>query len=167
MDLIKIGAFLKELRQEHQYTQEQLGDILGVTNKTISRWENGNYMPPVEMLMLLSEHYHISINELLSGERLSAGTYMQKAEQNICDALRSGAFSLKERISFFRKKWLKEHLLLIFVIAALVVTTTICGILVHPLFYIAALIVAFAGYLFIYNRMMAYVEAHAYDGSGS
>ena len=48
MDQIKIGKFIAALRKEKCLTQEQLGENLGVTNKTISRWENGNYMPDVE-----------------------------------------------------------------------------------------------------------------------
>ena len=55
MDQIKIGKFIAALRKEKCLTQEQLGEKLGVTNKTISRWENGNYMPDVEMLSLLSK----------------------------------------------------------------------------------------------------------------
>jgi transcriptional regulator with XRE-family HTH domain len=48
MDTKKVGSFLKSLRKEKELTQEQLGEKLGVTNKTVSRWETGNYMPPVE-----------------------------------------------------------------------------------------------------------------------
>ena len=60
MDTIKIGNFLAELRKEQNLTQEALGEKLGVTNKTVSRWENGNYLPPVEILQELSvERYTI------------------------------------------------------------------------------------------------------------
>ena len=48
MDQIKIGKFIAALRKEKGLTQEKLGEKLGVTNKTVSRWENGNYMPDVE-----------------------------------------------------------------------------------------------------------------------
>ena len=54
MDMVKIGGFLKTLRQEQGLTQAQLGETLGVTGKTVSRWETGTYLPPVEMLLLLS-----------------------------------------------------------------------------------------------------------------
>ncbi len=47
MDTVKIGKFLSQLRRERELTQEQLAEKLGTSNKTISRWENGNYMPPV------------------------------------------------------------------------------------------------------------------------
>ena len=71
MDMIKIGEFLAKLRKEQGWTQEQLGEKLGVTNKTVSRWEKGNYLPPVEMLQMMSEVYGLTINEILSGERLT------------------------------------------------------------------------------------------------
>ena len=58
----KIGSFLAELRKEKNLTQDELGEQIGVTNKTISRWENGNYLPPVEMLLILSKLYDVGIN---------------------------------------------------------------------------------------------------------
>ena len=75
MDQIKMGKFIAALRKEKGLTQEKLGEKLGVTNKTVSRWENGNYMPDVEMLSLLSEEFGVSINELISGERLASVPY--------------------------------------------------------------------------------------------
>jgi len=87
MDTQKIGNFLKELRKQNNMTQEQLGEKIGVTGKTVSRWETGTYLPPVECLKLLSEFYDISINELLAGERLSEDSYSQAAEENISAAL--------------------------------------------------------------------------------
>lgn len=87
MDTQKIGRFLKELRKENDMTQEQLGEKIGVTNKTVSRWETGNYMPPIECLKLLSDMYQISINELLAGERLEQKKYKEAAEENITVAL--------------------------------------------------------------------------------
>ena len=62
MDMVKMGSFLAELRKERNLTQAELGEKLGVTNKTISRWETGNYMPSVEMLEELSTMYGMTIN---------------------------------------------------------------------------------------------------------
>lgn len=87
MDTQKIGKFLKELRKENNMTQEQLGERIGVTNKTVSRWETGNYLPPVECLNLLSDIYQISINEILAGERVAQKDFMEVAEENISEAL--------------------------------------------------------------------------------
>ena len=64
MDMQKIGKFLAELRKSKNLTQDELGEKIGVTNKTVSRWENGNYLPPVEILQMLSKTYGVSINEL-------------------------------------------------------------------------------------------------------
>ena len=70
MDVQKIGGFLKELRKQNNMTQEQLGERIGVTNKTVSRWETGKYMPPIGHLKLLSDLYQISINEILTGKEI-------------------------------------------------------------------------------------------------
>ncbi len=83
MDLIKIGRFISELRRENKITQEELGEKIGVTNKTISRWENGNYLPSVEMLQRLSNELSVSINELLCGERLNDNSFRQRADDVI------------------------------------------------------------------------------------
>lgn len=68
-------------------TQEQLGEKLGVTNKTVSRWETGNYLPPIESLKLLSDFYEISINEILAGKRLDEREYKETSEENLSAAL--------------------------------------------------------------------------------
>lgn len=69
MDQKKIGAFLKELRKEKQLTQEQLAEILGVTNRSISRWENGVNMPDFDLVIEIANYYDVSIEEILDGER--------------------------------------------------------------------------------------------------
>ena len=93
MDAVKMGKFLKELRKEKGLTQEQLGEKIGVTNKTVSRWENGNYIPPVECLAMLSDIYGISINEILSGQKLTAEEFSDAAEDNV-----KGALELSEQL---------------------------------------------------------------------
>lgn len=89
MDLVRIGGFLRQLRKEHGLTQEQLGEKVGATNKTISRWETGVYMPPVECLAMLSELYGVSINEIVAGKRVETEGFADVAEDNITDALKS------------------------------------------------------------------------------
>lgn len=88
MDTKKIGKFLRDLRQEQNLTQEELGEKLGATNKTVSRWETGAYMPPVDILLAMSKLYGVSVNEILSGERLTNADYQPKAEENIVAALK-------------------------------------------------------------------------------
>ncbi|MCI8435387.1 MAG: helix-turn-helix transcriptional regulator, partial [Clostridia bacterium] len=87
MDMQKIGSFLAALRKERNLTQDELGAQIGVTNKTISRWETGSYLPPVEMLQTLGDTFGVSINEILNGERISDGNYKDISEQNLKSAL--------------------------------------------------------------------------------
>lgn len=96
MDVQKIGAFLAELRKERNLTQDELGMQIGVTNKTISRWENGNYLPPVEMLQILSNTFDVSINEILNGERISNNDYKDISEQNLKSALINSDLVIKK-----------------------------------------------------------------------
>ena len=110
MDLIRIGSFLAELRREKGLTQQALGERLGVTNKTVSRWETGCYLPDVEMLSLLSREFGVSINELVAGERLIAEDFKKAADENLVTALDHSTFTLKEKQAFFKKKWRKEHI---------------------------------------------------------
>ena len=62
MDLVQIGKFIAELRKEQSLTQEQLGEKLGVTNKTVSRWENGNYLPPADILLAMSQMFGVRLD---------------------------------------------------------------------------------------------------------
>lgn len=164
MDQIKIGKFIATLRKEKDLTQEQLGEKLGVTNKTISRWENGNYMPDIEMLSLLSKEFDVSINELISGERLLLDDFKKAADKNLVTALNNSTFTLKEKIAFFKKKWLREHIATI--ILCIVVWIGIMSWIAlnnsYALLGAIGSILALLFYVVLYNRMMAYVENHAY-----
>ena len=82
MDTLKIGKFIASKRKEKNMTQEDLANILGVTNKTVSRWENGNYMPDLSLLKPLSEALGVSLNELLSGKEIKED-YKDFADKNI------------------------------------------------------------------------------------
>ena len=97
MDTIKIGNFLKQLRKENGLTQEQLGEKIGVTNKTISRWETGTYLPPVECLAMLSDIYKISINELVAAQRLQKDEFENAADDNLSNALKLSESSFKKK----------------------------------------------------------------------
>ena len=69
MDQIKIGAFLKSLRKEKEISQEELAEKFGVSSRSVSRWENGNTMPDISILVELADYYDVDIRELLNGER--------------------------------------------------------------------------------------------------
>ena len=163
MDTIKIGNFLAELRKEQNLTQEALGEKLGVTNKTVSRWENGNYLPPVEMLQELSKLYAVSINEILCGERLKQDEYQAKAEETIAGILSGSTFSFKERSDFWKQKWQKDHLVTNVALAAILLVMLVAGILLtKPLVAGLVPILAVVIYMIRRNDMMIYVENNLY-----
>lgn len=98
MEVKKIGEFIAYNRKNKGLTQEQLGEKLGVSNKTISRWENGNYMPDLSLLKPLSEELGITLNELLSGEKIENEKLIEQAE-----------ISLINTIDYSKQKIEKEH----------------------------------------------------------
>ena len=120
MDVQKIGAFLAELRKERNLTQDELGMQIGVTNKTISRWENGNYLPPVEMLQILSNKFDVSINEILNGERISNNDYKDISEQNLKSALINSDLFIKKHRKIIN--WVIAILVAILYIIIIIVT---------------------------------------------
>lgn len=166
MDQVKIGKFIAQCRNEKNLTQEALGGKLGVTNKTVSRWENGHYLPDIEMMQLLCKEFGISINELISGERIESSDYKEKAEENLIAALGNSSFTLKEKIAFFKKKWLKEHIfdIIISVIAwaAVIVALKLRNVEGSLIGTVSALLGLFF-YVVRYNQMMIYVEDRAYN----
>lgn len=83
MDSKKIGTFIAVNRKKKGLTQEQLGEKLGVSNKTVSRWENGNYMPDLALLDPLRKELGISLNELLAGEKIETEKVIEYSEQNL------------------------------------------------------------------------------------
>ena len=143
MDTKKIGIFLKDLRNEKGMTQEQLGEKLGVSNKTISRWETGKYMPPIDCLNMLSDIYNISINEILGGERASGDEFTKIAEENITVTLKG----LEKNYQTFKK--------IMMCILALTTVLTIIIIILLPIntvrdFIVMVLVIAVA---FIANTL--------------
>ena len=164
MNPVKLGKFIAELRRKNGLTQEALGEKLGVTNKTISRWENGNYMPDIEMLQLLAREFKVSVNELLSGERLLDEDFKQKADENVIALSKASAFSFEERKAYFKKKWRKEHILF-FVILGLILAMFVIlpFVLKKPYFVGLAPLIAVIEYGYQNNKMMIYVENNLYN----
>ena len=119
MDLMKTGKFIADLRKEKGLTQEQLGEKIGVTNKTVSRWETGVYLPPADVMLVLGELFSVSVNEILSGKRLTDDEYKEAAEENLTQVIKASSFSLKDKIEFFKKKWLKDFKLILHIMEIL------------------------------------------------
>ena len=96
MDQIKIGAFLKELRREKGITQEQLADELGVSGRTISRWETGSNMPDISLLVEIAEFFDVSIPEIIKGERKSED--MREEVKEVAETMSDYANAEKARL---------------------------------------------------------------------
>ena len=96
MDQEKIGVFISTLRKEQGMTQQQLADAIGVSNKTISKWECGKGMPELALIVPLCHILQISINEFLSGEHLLENGYTEKAEVNMMNLLQETENSKKK-----------------------------------------------------------------------
>ena len=149
---IRTGKLIASLRKEKGYTQEELGRRLGVSNKTVSRWENGNYMPDIETLRLLSKEFSVSIEELLDGERLSAKK----------PAKTSNPFTTKERADFWRRNWKRENRSWFIFWGIIVFAVAVLGFLANLLLFAADFFLAVILYLYFYNKMCIYVDNNAY-----
>ena len=93
MDQIKIGRFIANCRKEKNMTQRQLADILEISDKTISKWECGKGLPEVQFMIPLCDLLGINVNELLSGEKLSADEYQKKAEENMVTLVKENEYA--------------------------------------------------------------------------
>ena len=98
MDQVKIGQFIKAIRKEKDLTQREVAEKLSISEKTVSKWETGNGLPEVGLMLPLCELLGISVNELLSGERLDEKRYFEKAEQNIMSLMEEKAEAKKKLI---------------------------------------------------------------------
>ena len=96
MDQIKIGKFIADERKTKKYTQRELADKLGISDKTISKWERGNGFPEVSLLLPLCNELNITVNELLSGERLQEVDYKKKAEENMVNLVKEAQENKKK-----------------------------------------------------------------------
>ena len=83
MDQIKIGKFIAECRKKNNLTQMQLAEKLNITDRAISKWENGKGMPDSSIMLDLCNELKISVNELLSGEVIKMEDYRKQAEENL------------------------------------------------------------------------------------
>lgn len=113
----KFGNFLCELRIEKGLTQGELGEMLGVSDAAISKWENGEAMPRLAKLQQLADVFDVSVNELATGERNSAGNYI--------DELRSQGRAELNKNKDNRTKKLKLKLYIVFAISIVFIFTIV------------------------------------------
>lgn len=85
MNQEKIGKFIAVCRKEKGLTQLQLAEKLNITNRAVSKWETGKSCPDVSLMLELCNILGITVNELLSGERILMEDYQKKAEENLVE----------------------------------------------------------------------------------
>ncbi len=85
MDQAKVGKFISQCRKEKGMTQAQLAERFGVSNVAVSKWENGKSLPDASIMVELCDLLGITVNELLSGEKIKVEDYKEKAEKNLVD----------------------------------------------------------------------------------
>lgn len=99
MDQEKIGKFILELRKDKKMTQQELADKIGVTDRAISKWENGRGMPDISLMKPLCEILDITLNELISGEKIDKKEYQKKSDENILKTIKY----TNKKTNFFKK----------------------------------------------------------------
>lgn len=92
----KTGKFIAEMRRQQNLTQRQLAEQVGVSDKTVSKWETGRSMPDNAILLDVCLILNISVNELLSGERFPEEHYVNKAEENMIELVRESEYHKKK-----------------------------------------------------------------------
>lgn len=105
MDQIKIGKFIAQKRKQNNMTQIEFAEKLGVTNKTVSRWENGKNMPDVSLFLPICELLNISLNELIIGEEIEAcdkNNNINKSDEVIVETINDANKKIsKARLVFY------------------------------------------------------------------
>ena len=99
MDQEKIGKFIASCRKEAGLTQAALAEKLNITDKAVSKWENGKSLPDASLMLDLCNFLKINVNELLSGERLDMENYKEMAEENLLQLQRSEELNNKKLLS--------------------------------------------------------------------
>ena len=98
MDQVSIGRFIAAERKRKGYTQKQLAEKLNISDKTVSKWECGKGFPEVSLLLPLCKELDITVNELLSGARVSEEEYQKKAEENMVNMIKEREENKKKLI---------------------------------------------------------------------
>ncbi len=162
MDQEKIGKFIASLRKDKKLTQEQLAEKLGVTDKSVSRWENGKCLPDVSLYKDLCNILGITLNDFFAGEKIKEEQFKEQADNNLFNALENSSFTLKEKIKYYGDKWDKEHFLELTIEMFVIVFFIIYGFIKDNGIQFIFMIVGFSCGIWENNRKKAYIERNAY-----
>ena len=98
MNQIDIGRFIAECRKERKLTQAQLAEKLNITDRAVSKWETGKSMPDASIMLELCNILGITVNELLSGERIKMEDYSKKVDENLVELKRKDENNIKVNV---------------------------------------------------------------------
>ena len=154
MDQIKIGKFIAECRKKNNLTQMQLAEKLNITDRAISKWENGKAMPDSSIMLDLCNELKISVNELLSGEMIDMNNYNEIAEKTLLEMAR------KEEIQNQRlmtSMWTILITSTIFFVGILLLAVNILeeGIMLGTIICVSTIIYLIAGFIALKFEMDA------------
>lgn len=146
MDQIKIGKFIAECRKKNNLTQMQLAEKLNITDRAISKWENGKGMPDSSIMLDLCNELKISVNELLSGEMIDMKEYDKKAEELLVKLAKQDELKNKKLMT---SMWTILITSAIFYVAILLlaVNTLEEGILLGIIICVSTMIFVIAGFI--------------------
>ncbi len=100
MNQEKIGKFIAECRKKNNMTQQELSEKLGVSDRTVGNWENGRNMPDLSLFKPLCKELDISLNDLMSGEKVNEKEYYEKLEENIMNTIDYSNKKIENRNNF-------------------------------------------------------------------
>ena len=125
MDQVKIGRFIAEKRREQGLTQAQLAEKLSITDRAVSKWENGRTMPDSSLMLDLCKHLKITVNDLLNGEVVSMENYNEKLEKQLLEVI-------KQKEEADRRLLNLEWFVIIISVLVLIVPIIIAGYVEMP-----------------------------------
>jgi len=162
MDQIKIGKLIAECRKAKKMTQVELANMLGVSDKSVSKWENGICLPDVSLYKEICKIFDITLNEFFSGERLSDELFKEAADNNLLSALENSVFTIKDKIDFFKKKWQNDHFFELIIVIVIIIFFIIYGFIKSNGLQYIFMIIGFISGVIERNKMMAYIEKNVY-----
>lgn len=162
MNQEKIGKLIAECRKEKKMTQVELANKLSVTDKSVSKWENGKCLPDVSLYKDLCNILGITLNEFFAGEKIKEEKFKEQADINLFNALENSSFTLKEKIKYYDKKWDKEHFFELTIAMIIIVGFIIYGFVKDNGIQFIFMIVGFTYGIWETNRKKTYIERNVY-----
>ena len=146
MDQIKIGKFIAEQRKKNNLTQMQLAEKLNITDRAISKWENGKGMPDSSIMLELCKELKISVNELLSGEMIDMKEYDKKLEELLLELAKQDELKNKKLMT---SMWTILITSAIFYIGILFIAISLLeeGVLLGTIICVSTMIFALAAFI--------------------